>query len=106
MYEVNWRVISTNGQRYDGRLPDMAEPVEINQLESALFKAVSDMDVDKLLVSLREKDGSGHIRHYAKRGDTWVVLYADNVLPWWFPLFFFGLFLSGFGLLLLFILMR
>jgi len=77
------------------------ENVKIEDLEREMFAKVAalDVEVEYLYVRASRPDGSGWIGWYKKSGDVWVRTLNENIMPNWFPWFFFGLI----GLFILFL---
>ena len=55
---------------------------EMNKLENSYY----------VMLQIEYPDGSGSYRVYEKRGEIWLKVNGDNLVPTWFGYIFFGLF--------------
>ena len=92
---VYWSAVGSDGFKYSGKLPFVAEGTSIADIESKLFEEVEPIpNIKNLWLRTILNDESGSVCCYEKRGKTWVQVQNDNILPWclaWFGLFFLGL---------------
>jgi hypothetical protein len=91
MKKLFWRAVNDE-KSYD------AQPVEaigdnIEKIESEVFDKIKSLDFSpqKLYLRVADDDGSGCVCYYERRGEAWVRICGDNILPYWFPWFFFGI---------------
>jgi hypothetical protein len=85
--KVLWSAQNSNGLVIDGSLDPIVEGniPPFATIETNLFKAVGGVeDVKAVRLLIEWPDGSGHVRYYEKRGDVWLKVSSDNIMPNWF----------------------
>jgi len=92
--KVIWGTQNSHGLVIDGQLDPIVQGniPSFATIETNLFKAVGKVEDAKVVRLLIEwPDGSGHVRYYEKRGDVWLKVSSDNLMPNWFAkMFLFG----------------
>jgi hypothetical protein len=98
---VYWRAVTADGEKHEGELASASEGMSLEKVEAELFDLASKLRTEPVEISVRVRmsDDSGMIRVYKKRGQAWVRVWSDNIVPWWFPWLMIGTFVVGFVVL-------
>jgi hypothetical protein len=105
--KINWLVRNADGSsEKEGEWEEPGDSIKIPEVESKVFKKVADVDFEAKYLLVRGRwggrlaRGAGFVAHYEKQHETWVRGYCNNIVPTWFPFFFFGLIVLVFGVLI------